>query len=113
MQKILIIDDNSIITRSLKMLLSSSGYEIHEAIGGAEGIRLFNEILPDIVITDMEMPNVSGEEVISSIRKTNSDQIILAMSARENNQKIAMLAGATQFYVKPILHTDIIPYIAY
>lgn len=111
MKKILIIDDNSLIIRSLKMLLNTTGYEIHEAIGGEEGIRVYLAEKPDLVVTDMEMPFVSGEQVIDRIKVIKRDQIILAMSAREENGQAAIKAGATAFYLKPILHTDIIPYL--
>lgn len=111
MKKILIIDDNSMIIRSLAMLLNSTGCEIHEAVGGENGLLKYKEINPDVVITDMEMPFVSGEEVITEIRKLKKNQTIIAMSASDKNRSTALNAGATQFYLKPLLHTDVLPYL--
>lgn len=111
MKKILIIDDNYLITQTLASLLNSYEYETHEAIGGAEGLSRYFEVNPDVVITDIEMPFVPGEIVIEKIKQHNKEQIIIAMSATETKRKIAIDAGATAFCLKPLFYEDIMTYL--
>ena len=63
------------------------------------------------MITDMEMPVVSGEKVIATIKNSHPFQIVLAMSSRPSNEDIAVMAGASKFISKPVMPEDVIPYI--
>lgn len=69
MEKILIIDDNKFILKTLSSTLSGMGYEIIEAEDGEAGLRLVRTEHPDLVITDFQMPGIDGLEVLSKIRK--------------------------------------------
>ena len=79
MKKILIIDDNKLILKTLKATLSKAGYAIIEAEEGETGLRLVRSEHPDLVITDYQMPGIDGLEVLSEIRKlkTNLPVILL------------------------------------
>ena len=69
MKKILIIDDNKLILKTLKTTLSKAGYAIIEAEDGEAGLLLIRSEHPDLVITDYQMPGIDGLEVLSEIRK--------------------------------------------
>ena len=71
MEKILIIDDNKLILRSLKESISKMGYTTLEAEDGETGLLLVRNEQPDLVITDFQMPGIDGLEVLSKIRKLN------------------------------------------
>ena len=73
MQKILIIDDEPHILLMLKKMLERVGYEIEIATSGIEGIKLFKESGPDLVITDIIMPEKEGLETIREMRRIKSD----------------------------------------
>ncbi|MCX6320325.1 MAG: sigma-54 dependent transcriptional regulator [Bacteroidia bacterium] len=69
MKKILIIDDNKLILKTLKATLSKAGYAIIEAEDGEAGLHLARSEHPDLVITDYQMPGIDGLEVLSEIHK--------------------------------------------
>jgi DNA-binding NtrC family response regulator len=69
MKKILIIDDNKLILKTLKATLSKAGYAIIEAEDGENGLLLVRSEHPDLVITDYQMPGIDGLEVLSEINK--------------------------------------------
>jgi CheY-like chemotaxis protein len=77
---ILVIDDESYYRGVIRRILESRGHRVIEASDGAEGLEAFNEHQPDIVITDMIMAGLSGEEVIRAIRQTGLPVGIIAVS---------------------------------
>ncbi|MEN8258465.1 MAG: response regulator [Thermodesulfobacteriota bacterium] len=79
-KKILIIDDEHLIRNFLKTILTNAGYEVREAINGEEGLHLFYTFSPDLVITDIVMPEKDGIEVIMEIRKNDSSVKLIAIS---------------------------------
>lgn len=108
---ILVIDDNEMIIKALRELLGEEHFEVYEAENGALSIKEYARVKPDLVITDMEMPVMSGEKVIARIKAEYPLQKVLAMSSRSSNEKKAMNAGATRFIKKPVMPEDVIPYI--
>ncbi len=106
MAKILIIDDDKMVRDTLRMILSAAGHEIMLAADGKEGLKAFAELTPDLVITDILMPEKEGIETIGDIRKLTATIPIIAMSggARIGNMSflvIAKTAGATRTFAKP------------
>ena len=80
MKKILIIDDDDLFRGMTKRLLEKEGYTIVEAVNGLEGVRVAVEMVPDLVVTDIIMPDMDGLETISSLRKDNPEIRIIAVS---------------------------------
>ena len=80
MAKILIIDDDPAIRRLLHRTLGDAGHEVVEAANGYEGVRKFRAAPPDLVITDIIMPEQEGVQTIREIRALGSDVAILAIS---------------------------------
>jgi two-component system, chemotaxis family, chemotaxis protein CheY len=97
MAKILIIDDDKMVRDSLRMVLTAAGHQIVVANDGKQGVKAFTEIKPDLVITDILMPEKEGVETIGDIRKLNPKMPIIAMSGGGRVGNMSFLAIAKQF----------------
>ncbi len=102
--KILLIDDEESIVNILTISLKSDGYEVVSAYNGRDGIEKYRKESPDIVITDLKMPGVSGLEVLKKIREINPDaEIIIITGHGDMDSAIEALEyGASDFINKPI-----------
>jgi len=100
--KILVIDDEPQITRVLRASLAAQGYDVRTANDPEEALQVFREWAPDLVITDLMMPGLSGIDVCRAIR-SRSETPILVLSVRENERsKVEALdAGADDYVTKP------------
>lgn len=83
MATVLLIEDEDSIREGLRDRLVSEGHRVLEAQNGRIGLKLFREHLPDLVITDILMPEKDGLEVIMDVRKENPGQRIIAMSGKQ------------------------------
>jgi two-component system KDP operon response regulator KdpE len=83
--RILVIDDEPQITRVLRASLSPQGFDVRTANDPEEGLRIFREWQPDLVITDLMMPEMSGVDVCRAIRTTSSTPI-LVLSVRDQER---------------------------
>ncbi|MFS4455972.1 response regulator [Maribacter sp. 2304DJ31-5] len=103
--KILAIDDQQLILLAVEKRLSELGYEVRTANCGQRGIKLFDTLKPDLVIVDINMPDMSGLEVVKYIRKTKkSDTPILVMSGNTNEKVIVngFNLGIDDYMKKPV-----------
>lgn len=100
--KILIVDDEPQIIRVLRTALSTQGYIVRIAANGVEGADLALEWKPDLVITDVSMPEMNGVELCRELR-ANSDVPIIVLSVRDKeHMKVEALdAGADDYVTKP------------
>jgi two-component system KDP operon response regulator KdpE len=100
--RILIVDDERQIARVLRTSLQSHGYEVQVAQDGLEAFTLFEQSAPDLIITDLSMPNMDGLELTKAVRRV-SDTPIIVLSVREQEAtKIAALdSGADDYVTKP------------
>lgn len=103
MKRILVVDDELQIRRMLRTSLQSSGYEVLLAADGMEGFRTLEEQQPDLVITDLSMPNMNGLELTQAIRRTTQTIPIIVLSVRDAEpMKIhALDEGADDYLTKP------------
>lgn len=113
MTKILIIDDEEPIRKMLRILLEKNGYEVMDANNGNQGIELFKEHGPDIIITDLIMPEKEGLETIREIKKINPDMKIIAMSGGgvvdpDGYLNMAKTFGAQYSFVKPVNNDELL-----
>jgi two-component system KDP operon response regulator KdpE len=99
---ILVVDDEKQITRVLRTSLQSSGYEVTIANNGMEAFNLFKSLQPDLIITDLAMPEMGGLELTRAIRRI-SEVPIIVLSVREQEPiKVAALdEGADDYVTKP------------
>lgn len=101
-KKILVIDDEFQITRVLKRSLGAHRYDVRTASDGESGIELFRDFTPDLVITDLSMPEMSGIEVCRAVRKLSEVPIIvLSVKGDESTKVEALDAGADDYITKP------------
>jgi two-component system, OmpR family, KDP operon response regulator KdpE len=102
-KRILVVDDEPQITRVLRTALTGSGYEVRTADDGHSGLRSAREWQPDLVITDVSMPNMSGIELCRQLRAESTLPIIvLSVKGEEKTKVEALDAGADDYVTKPI-----------
>jgi len=100
--RILVIDDESQITRVLRAALAAQGYDVRTANDSDEGLRLFRDWPPDLVITDLMMPGKSGVEVCRLIRSRSvTPVLVLSVREHERSKVEALDAGADDYVTKP------------
>jgi len=100
--RILIIDDESQITRVLRAALTAQSFDVRTANDPEEGLLLFREWPADLVITDLMMPGMSGVEVCRAIRATSPVPIlVLSVRDHERSKVEALDAGADDYVPKP------------
>lgn len=103
--KILAIDDSRTIREMLRKALGSAGFEVHLADDGQAGIEALENILPDVVITDINMPRLDGFGVLNAIRThvnfKSLPVLILTTESAQDLKNMARQAGATGWIVKP------------
>jgi two-component system chemotaxis response regulator CheY len=104
MPRILIVDDTDFDRNLLKNILVSGGYDIAGAAsGGEEGIRLYRELIPDLAMLDLIMPDLNGIDTLRRIREEYPDaRVILCTSVGEPGMvDLARRLGAKGYVVKP------------
>ena len=89
MAKVLIVDDSKFSRNINKKMLENLGHSvIGEAVDGFDGIQKFQELTPDLIVTDLEMPNLDGAEMIEKLRGMNIDVPIVVISSVVNSQVV-------------------------
>ena len=100
--KILVVDDEPQLTRVLRTGLKSRGYDVRAAADGLAGFEAFSDWHPDLVITDLAMPNVDGLELCRKLRAVSQVPIIVLSAKGEEKTKVEALdIGADDFVTKP------------
>ena len=100
--RVLVVDDEPQITRVLKTVLSSQGFEVRTAPEGESALANFKEWSPALVITDLYMPHMDGVELCKRIRETSSVPIIvLSVKGEERSKVEALDSGADDYVTKP------------
>jgi two-component system, cell cycle response regulator DivK len=108
-KKILIVEDNPDVRRVLTLSLRHLGYEIVEANTGSSGIALTVSEIPDLVLVDLSLPDVSGLEIAKAIKENprTAEIPLVALSGHTEREMAAkaLQAGMAAYLVKPI-HTQ-------
>ena len=100
--RILVIDDEPQIRRFLRISLDAGGYEVIEAANGTEGIARGLDSNPDLVVVDLGLPDLDGQEVVSVIRaRSEVPIIVLSVRAGERDKIEALNRGANDYVTKP------------
>jgi len=101
-RRILVVDDEPQITRVLRTSLSSQGYDIRVANDGETALEIMKDWKPDLVVTDLSMPNMDGLELCRQLRVTSQVPIIVLSVRGEERTKVQALdAGADDYVTKP------------
>jgi CheY-like chemotaxis protein len=95
MSKILVIDDDTIVRTTIVLLLEDAGHQVRSAEDGLRGMALFRSAQPDLVITDIIMPEQEGIQTITEMRKAKADAKIVAISggARIGAATLPLMCG--------------------
>ena len=102
MKRILVVDDERQITRMLRASLQSSGYEVLTAGNGLEGLEMFESGRPDLIITDLAMPEMNGLELTEAVRRLDRTPIIVLSVRDTDAMKVKALdEGADDYLTKP------------
>ncbi len=113
MPKILIIDDDLELQEVLKKRLEHEGFEVMTAPDGKKGMKLYRQHAPDLVLTDIIMPEKEGLETIMELTKENSGVKIFAMSGGGINKGddylvMAKQFGANRIFRKPVDQNELV-----
>ncbi|MBX3173574.1 MAG: sigma-54-dependent Fis family transcriptional regulator [Gemmatimonadaceae bacterium] len=107
---ILVVDDESGILQTLEILLRAEGFSVHVAQGGKPALEKLPEIKPDIVLTDVRMPQVGGVEVLNAARELDPEMPVILMTAQATLQTAmqAVNAGAFYYIQKPFRNDELL-----
>jgi two-component system KDP operon response regulator KdpE len=101
-RRILVVDDEPQITRVLRTSFSAQGYDVRVAHDGESALELMKSWAPDLVVTDLAMPNVDGIELCRRVRGLSGMPIIVLSVRDQERTKVAALdAGADDYVTKP------------
>ena len=105
---ILYVEDNPDNMRLVKRALGAKGYTVHEACNGLEGIQIADQINPDVILLDINLPDIDGYEVARRLRRSENTDLhytpIIAITANalKGDAEKALAAGCDIYMAKPI-----------
>ncbi len=106
MKKVLVVEDNEANLYLIRFILEENGFEVIEARDGAKGVELAINKKPDLILMDIQLPDIDGLEVTRRIRasEANSEIPIIALTsyAMPGDREKALAAGCTGYIEKPI-----------
>ncbi|MBL3588579.1 MAG: response regulator [gamma proteobacterium endosymbiont of Lamellibrachia anaximandri] len=114
--RILIVEDNNVNRLLLRSILERVGFQVREAVDGEQGLKVFFEWLPQLVLMDIRMPHMNGDEATRSIKASPAGQAckVIAVSAsvfREGKERL-FAAGCDDFLSKPFWESDVLALLA-
>ncbi|RME01115.1 MAG: response regulator [Calditrichaeota bacterium] len=111
-KKILVVDDEPFVLRSLTYILNRNGYEALPAKDGAEALEAIKKYHPDLIFLDVMMPKLTGYEVCRRIRNNPEFKdvyiIMLTAKGQERDRKKGMAFGANEYITKPFSPSKVI-----
>src|SRR5438876_7699540 len=110
MEKILVIEDNPVIMKLLESLLLAENYDVIKSTDGRQGITLSAEGSPDLVLLDLNLPDLSGFEVCRQLRKNKYENPIVMLTAHTEqvNKVMGLEFGADDYITKPFDNHELI-----
>jgi len=111
-RKILIIEDSELMQSVIRDILTKEGFEVFSAYSGEEGLDKIPEIKPDLIILDVEMPGMSGFDVLRILRSEESNNltpvIVLTAKSSEKDKLIGLELGADDYIAKPFNDRELV-----
>ncbi|MGH7458748.1 MAG: sigma-54-dependent transcriptional regulator [Longimicrobiaceae bacterium] len=107
---VLLVDDENSILDTLRILLAGEGFEVRTCSSGKEALALLEKWTPDLVLTDIRMPGVSGLDLLSSLRERTPELPVLLMTAQASLKSAvrAVNEGAFQYILKPFSNDEVV-----
>lgn len=111
--KILIVEDEDKLAKLLKEAIADNFFSVSIAKDGVEGLKKFKSIKPNIIITDIMMPNCDGLDMTIKIKEINENIPIIVLSAFSDKEKLlkAIDIGISKYFIKPFDPDELIDYI--
>jgi two-component system response regulator AtoC len=108
--KVLVIDDEAGVRRTLSMILEDEGYDVSTASDGKEGLERAIKEEPDLILCDIRMPRMGGLEFLEEYRKRNGQGLVIAITAYGSNELAveAMKKGAYDYLAKPFKADEVV-----
>ncbi len=110
--KILIADDELYVSRVLKLVLQKEGYEVTCVNNGKVALETYMKVRPDIVITDVKMPHMTGRELVAAIRQSNNDIetpiIVMTSTLESENRDWVSGVPSVSFVGKPVSPRELV-----
>ncbi len=110
--KVMVVDDEPFILRSLTYVLRKEGFDVHEAHNGREALEVFEREKPQLVFLDVMMPEMNGFEVCREIKgkPENQDVGVVMLTARgqDTDRSRGLSAGANEYLTKPFSPTKVV-----
>ena len=104
-KKILVVDDDRNVVRMIIIRLEANGYEVFQAYGGKDALAKAGEVNPDLIILDVMMPSISGNQVCRQIKDNPELQkikvVLLTAKTTDNDKFWGMESGADEYLSKP------------
>jgi two-component system chemotaxis response regulator CheY len=105
MKKVMTVDDSATVRQVLSTTLAEAGYEVHEACDGSDALAKLNQLQVDMLVTDLNMPNMNGIELIRQVRNMPGNRFMpIIMLTTENQPEMKQegkSAGASGWVTKP------------
>ena len=98
--QILVVDDDPTIRKTIGILLMSAGYDVSTAENGINAVSHLSRVIPDLIVTDLNMPHMTGVELISHVRSRHPSVSIVAMSGDYQGDAVPAGVIADRFYLK-------------
>ena len=112
MEKILVVEESAQIRQNIEEILKLSGYDVYSAANGRSGVRQTMQLLPDLILCDVLLPELSGFQVLEILKKSNLTQdiplIFLTHEAASEDIRKGMSLGADDYLIKPIDNVDLL-----
>jgi two-component system, OmpR family, response regulator PrrA len=107
--RVLVVEDTDSVRRAVSLGLRANGFVVTAVSGAQQALAVLTAVAPDVVLTDLSMPDVDGFELIRTLRARGVDLPIVVMSARDDrlDRMAAASAGADGYLVKPFGLTEL------
>lgn len=109
MNRILLIEDETLVSDVIKKYLEKEGYEVYVTDNGSEALNLFRSLNPAMIILDLMLPDMDGEDICKEIRKESDVYIIMLTAKSSLEEKIEGLGiGADDYLIKPLSPRELV-----
>ena len=106
--KVLLVDDDPGIIEVLKLYFEKEGYQVSTCMQGDKAVGVFNSFSPDIVILDLMLPGMDGNDICREIRKTSDCPIIMLTARTQEMDKVSgLMIGADDYITKPFSPSEL------
>lgn len=103
-RRVLLIDDDEMLLNTLQELLHREGYQVLSTADGPQGITIYKERHPDLVLLDLGLPSMNGLEVLRKIREIDAEAKVIVITGNDSKEaaEVALRSGALTYLIKPV-----------